>query len=294
MLDRNPKVEWQGCGDMKKWNMIIDVEKCEDCNNCLLACKDEFVGNEWPGYSRPQPNLGQKWMEVKRKERGTFPLIDVAYRPTTCMQCAEAPCIKVSEGAIYRRDDGIVIIDPDKSIGREDLVKSCPYKAIWWNEELKVPQKCTMCAHLKDQGWKEPRCVQVCPTGALRIVELSDKELENLIKKEELEVINKEYGTNPQVYYKNLYRFDKCFVAGSVSLEKEGIVDCAENAKVLLYKDNAIIKETSTDNFGDFKLDKLNKNSGEYTLEVIYKDWDKKTLTVTVKDSINIGLIEFK
>jgi Fe-S-cluster-containing dehydrogenase component len=28
---------------MKKWNLIIDIEKCEDCNNCFLACKDEHV-----------------------------------------------------------------------------------------------------------------------------------------------------------------------------------------------------------------------------------------------------------
>ncbi|WP_211289551.1 hypothetical protein [Sporomusa silvacetica] len=34
---------------MKKWHLIIDVEKCEDCNNCHMACKDEHVGNEWPG-----------------------------------------------------------------------------------------------------------------------------------------------------------------------------------------------------------------------------------------------------
>jgi Fe-S-cluster-containing dehydrogenase component len=25
---------------MKKWRMIIDVARCEDCNNCTLACKD--------------------------------------------------------------------------------------------------------------------------------------------------------------------------------------------------------------------------------------------------------------
>ena len=40
---------------MKKWNLIIDVEKCEDCNNCFLACKDEHMYNDWPGYALPQP-----------------------------------------------------------------------------------------------------------------------------------------------------------------------------------------------------------------------------------------------
>ena len=26
---------------MKPWYMIVDVAKCENCNNCFLACKDE-------------------------------------------------------------------------------------------------------------------------------------------------------------------------------------------------------------------------------------------------------------
>ena len=36
---------------MKRWYMVIDVERCENCNNCFLACKDEHCGNDWPGYA---------------------------------------------------------------------------------------------------------------------------------------------------------------------------------------------------------------------------------------------------
>ena len=38
---------------MKNWNMIIDVARCHDCNNCFMACKDEHVGNDFPPYSAP-------------------------------------------------------------------------------------------------------------------------------------------------------------------------------------------------------------------------------------------------
>jgi Fe-S-cluster-containing dehydrogenase component len=68
-----------------------------------------------------------------------------------------------------KRADGIVLIDPEKSVGQRSLVAACPYGAIWWNAEKNLPQKCTLCAHLLDTGWKAPRCVQACPTGALSI-----------------------------------------------------------------------------------------------------------------------------
>ena len=97
---------------MKKWNLIIDVAECEDCNNCFLACKDEHVDNAWPGYAESQPRHGHRWMNILRKERGQFPLVDVAYQPTPCMHCDNAPCIaEAKDGAVYKRDDGIVIID---------------------------------------------------------------------------------------------------------------------------------------------------------------------------------------
>ncbi len=196
---------------MKKWRLIIDVEKCENCNNCFLACKDEHCGNHWPGYSLAQPHHGHRWMNILRKERGQFPHIDVAYLPKPCMHCDDAPCIRAAKNkAIHKRKDGIVIIDPQKSKGQKELVQSCPYGAIWWNEERNVPQKCTLCAHLLDQGWKAPRCVQACPTGALSMVHLEDSTLQNLIDTQGLEVLGKK--NNPTRH--RLFNQDKHRMVG--------------------------------------------------------------------------------
>ncbi len=277
---------------MKKWHMIIDVEKCEDCNNCFLSCKDEHVGNRWPGYAIEQPRHGHRWINIMRKERGRYPLIDVAYLPVPCMHCDNAPCIKAArENAVYKRDDGIVIIDPEKAKGQVDLVKACPYHAIYLNEENNTPQKCTFCAHLLDEGWEKPRCVQACPTGALTAIKAEDAEFEKTAAAERLEILHPEYKTSPRVYYKNLYRYEKCFVAGSVAKTAEGVTDCVSGARVFLKKGEETIQEAETDAFGDFKCDGLEENSGEYTIAIQAGDHPEKVLTAVMEKSLNIGTI---
>lgn len=276
---------------MNKWNLIIDIEKCHDCNNCFLACKDEYFENDFLPYSLAQPRMGQRWIDILRKERGQFPKVDVSYLPHLCMHCDDADCIKAAvDKAIYKRDDGIVIIDPLKAKGQKAVVESCPYGVIWWNEELDLPQKCTFCAHLLDEGWDKPRCVQACPTGALEIVHIEDSEMERMIESDKLDTLHPEYGLEPRVYYKNLYRYDKCFISGSVALKD--IDECAEEATVSL-KDGSgkVIDATVTNNYGDFKIDDLKANSGEYSLEVEFPGYEKQKLSVALEDSIDIGTI---
>ena len=100
---------------MSKWNMIIDVAECTNCNLCTLAAMDEYVGNEWPGVSAPMPRHGHHWIRILQKERGQAPMIDIAYVPITCNHCDDAPCIKAArDDAITKRDDGIVVIKADR------------------------------------------------------------------------------------------------------------------------------------------------------------------------------------
>jgi len=277
---------------MKKWNMIIDVEKCEDCNNCFLACKDEHVDNDFEGYSVAQPRHGHRWINIMRKERGQCPMVDMSYLPVPCMHCDNAPCVnKAKSGEVFKRDDGIVSIDPVKAKGQKGIVNTCPYRAIWWNQEKNVAQKCNFCAHLLDSTWRETRCSQACPSGSLRSIYVHDSEIEQLIRDENLEVLNPEYKTKPRVYYKNLYRYLKCFIGGTVAVELDGKQECAEAARITLIKDLKKIDEVLTDNFGDFKFDNLEENSGLYTIETTYKNHEKKVLEVDLKESTNVGTI---
>jgi len=276
---------------MKKYSFIIDVARCENCNNCFLSCKDEYCGNEWPGYSASQPLHGQRWMNIGRKERGIFPEIDVAYLPRPCMHCDDAPCIEAAkDNAVYKREDGIVIIDPQKAKGQKELAASCPFGAIWWNEEAQLPQKCTFCAHLLDKGWKQPRCVQSCPTGALKILHVEDAELEALIQKEGLEHLGSPSGSaRPRCFYKNLYRYRKCFIAGSVASGDNEFSECVVGAKVKLFKDDVLVAEQKSDDFGDFKFDRLSPNSGSYCVEIETADGTKKTTDIELEKSVSAG-----
>ena len=128
---------------MPRYGMMIDVGKCTGCYSCFLACKDEYCGNDYPGYSASQPPRGQYWMRLKAKERGTYPKVKLSYIPTPCMQCGEASCLRdETDGAVFKRPDNIVMIDPEKAKGRKDILSSCPYRVIYWNEDRGIPQKC--------------------------------------------------------------------------------------------------------------------------------------------------------
>jgi Fe-S-cluster-containing dehydrogenase component len=275
---------------MKKWNMIIDVAECTNCNLCTLATMDEYVGNDFPGYSASMPKHGHRWINILQRERGQVPMIDVAYVPTMCNHCDEAPCVAKGGEAVKKRDDGIVIIDPEKARWRRDLVDSCPYGHIWWNEELQLPQIWTFDAHLLDQGWQQTRGQQSCPTGAMRAIKVEDEEMARMASEQELEVMKPEAGTRPRVYYRNLWRYSKCFIGGTVSTEANGLVDCVEGAEVRLLKDGAVVAEVMSDNYGDFKFDKLDPNSGTYMVEVSAKG-RKKSFQATLGVSMNLGEI---
>jgi Fe-S-cluster-containing dehydrogenase component len=240
----------------KKWNMVIDLALCNDCNCCFMADKDEFTGNDWLPFSKAQPWEGHRWISIERKERGQFPQVQVVHVPTLCMHCDDAPCIDAApDGAVYKRPDGLVVIDPVKAAGRPEIVDSCPYGAIFWNDEANLAQKCTGCAHLVDEGWQQTRCSQACPTGALNLVLADDAEMAALMEAEALEVYRPELDTAPRVLYKNLYKWTKVFVAGSAYFADSG--DCAEGCEVTLSNAGTVVARAVTNNFGDFLVDRL-------------------------------------
>ncbi|WP_310462630.1 4Fe-4S dicluster domain-containing protein [Sphaerotilus sp.] len=254
---------------MDKWNLLIDIAQCENCNNCVLAAKDELVGNDFPGYSAPHPAQGTGVIRIERTTRGTTPMVDAAYVPRLCNHCDDAPCLKVgADGSVKKRADGIVLIDPDKARGRRDLVDACPYGAIVWNEAEQLPQSWFFDAHLLDAGWTAPRCVSVCPTQAITAVKLSDAAMVERARAEGLRPLKPELGTKPRVYYRNLHRADRCFIGGSVTARIEGRIECVTGVRVELFRGGIALAQTHSDTFGDFRFDGLEGGSGRHEIRM--------------------------
>jgi len=179
------------------------------------------------------------------------------------------------------------VIDPVKAQGKREIVNSCPYRVIYWNEEKNIPQKCTLCAHLLDQGYEEPRCVEACPTGALVFGDLDDPESEvsKLMGSGKAESLYPAFNLNEKVQYIGL---PKRFVAGTVILADRDDV-YAENAAVTVTGEDGE-KQVSTDNFGDFELDGLGPDR-KYTVGIEYPGYMTATYTVETKTDVYLGEI---
>jgi Fe-S-cluster-containing dehydrogenase component len=276
---------------MANYAMICDIEKCCGCHSCFLACKDEYVGSAHPPFTAPQGE-NQQWMRVREVEYGTGSKVKVDYIPIMCQQCEEPACGRgAPEGAVCARADGIVVFDTEKAKGAKDIVKNCPYGAVFWNEEKQLPQKCTMCAHMLEAGEKTTRCVECCPTGALVFGDLDDpqSEISKLAKAkaEKLEAFMPGYATSPRVKYLSL---PKPFVSGELIYgdapgePPAGLpikLSCAESGEAF---------ETVSDYMGDFEFKALNRSS-VYRLTIKADGYKPVERTVRANAAINLGLI---
>lgn len=202
-----------------QWAMVIDLEKCDGCNQCQVGCDK---------YHHVPPQ--QEWIKVYQlqdTESGT-----PYWFPRVCNQCDNPPCVKVCPvGATFKREDGIVLIDQDRCIGCRFCLAACPYSARYfnWTEPPQTPQekaqpydpqmntphrkgvaeKCLFCPELLEQG-KLPSCATSCMMGAIYFGDRNEDavtnqtgetlKLSDLVEQGAYRPLE-ELGTHPRVYY---------------------------------------------------------------------------------------------
>ena len=262
--------------------ILVDPSRCIQCCNCQNSCKDEHCDNDWSPIAALQGS-GQFWIRILESQDGTGSRMRLNRVPVLCQHCENPACLSAcKDGAIYQRDDGIVIIDPTICTGCGLCKEACGYGVIFENAELGIFQKCTMCAHLLDAGWEKPRCVNACPTDALSFVDEEELVEENL--RAPLERLHPELGTEPRVAYVNL---PKPFLAGAVYSPNEDL--CLGKVDLtLIGQATDFVYFAQSGLLGEFRINGV--EPGLYTLTLDKDGYDTKTISqLDVRQGLNIG-----
>ena len=153
--------------------LLVDVEKCQGCASCMLACSLVHEGVESQSLSR---------IQIMQSSFDAFPNdVDISQ----CRQCVEPACVTICpEGALAADPEfgNVRIVDRTKCVGCGSCVEACPYtpsRSVLVTDENfdgeDKANKCDLCAatpyHWDDAGGGpngKQACVEVCPVDAIR------------------------------------------------------------------------------------------------------------------------------
>ena len=142
----------------------FDASSCSGCKACQAACKDHNGLRSGLLWRRVYEVSGGGW--AKAGDAWTQDVF--AWNLSlSCNHCEKPVCAEVCPtGAVRRRADGVVLLDPAKCMGCRICEWACPYGAPRFDEERGVMTKCTLCSDRLDEGLA-PSCVSACPMRAL-------------------------------------------------------------------------------------------------------------------------------
>ncbi|RJR22221.1 MAG: dehydrogenase [Nitrospiraceae bacterium] len=177
----------------KRYAMLINLDRCVGCFACQVSCKAE--------YDIP---LGTFRCKVETYRSGSYPDIRKFFLPRLCNHCASAPCIEgCEEHALYRNQQGVVLLDDTKCTGCQMCYDKCPYNAISVSPDRGTAEKCDFCYTRRLMQGLLPVCVQNCMGKAMVFGDINDKksDISLALENNNVKALNPDLGTNPLVFY---------------------------------------------------------------------------------------------